>query len=280
MRVMVWVGLNNERQDGWMNNMMDMNMKVDISEEAMDALKDVGTRLKELNEKVMALERKNDDAQDRVLSLEKENEQMRERLVTLQKAFAKAEKTCAKNHEALSQAIKLLLALMKGSVAEICCKMILLDIKTEMVMEELDVGIDDMEGVVTAIRQTVAQQMGLANGKDDDGMDGVNEDHDENVFGGIDMAGRKKSFFVEKDMFDDEELVKMGRVLRTVMRNEINVEEEDQDESELVMNVKDDEGITGHGRYCDDGCDEEEEDDEDEEFMMWNVLMNGKKVMS
>lgn len=275
--------------------MMDMNMKVDISEEAMDALKDVGTRLKELNEKVMALERKNDDAQDRVLSLEKKNEQMRGELAVLKKAFAKAEKTCAKNQEALSQAIRLLLSLMKGSVAEICCKMILLDIKTEMVMEELDVGIDDMAGVVTAIRQTVAQQMGLANGKDDDDMDG---DKDGNVFGGIDMAGGKDGV-TGKDMFDDDELVKMGRVLRTIMRNEINVEEEDQDESELVMNVKGDEvdwesvigmitgetgspddGITGHGRYCDDGCDEEEEDDEDEEFMLWNVLMNGKKVMS
>lgn len=220
--------------------------------------------------------------QDRVLSLEKENEQMRGEMAVLKKAFAKAEKTCAKNQEALSQAIRLLLSLMKGSVAEICCKMILLDIKTEMVMEELDVGIDDMTGVVTAIRQTVAQQMGLANGKDDDDMDG---DHDG-------VTGR--------DMFDDEELVKMGRVLRTVMRNEINVEEEDQDESELVMNVKGDEvdwesvigmitgetdssddGINGHSRNCDDGCDEEEEDDEDEELMMmWNVLMDGKKVMS
>ena len=259
--------------------MMDMNMKVDISEETMDALKDVGTRLKELNEKVMLLERKNDDAQDRVLSLEKENEQMREKLITLQKAFAKAEKTCAKNQEALSQAIRLLLSLMKGSVAEICCKMILLDIKTEMVMEELDVGIDDMEGVVTAIRQTVAQQMGLANGKDDDDMD---RDQGGNVFGGIDMAGGKDGV-TGKDMFDDDELVKMGRVLRTVMRNEINVEEED-----------DGIGAGAGGGYagdeygtemewvapCDDGCDEEEEDDEDEEFMLWNVLMDGKKVMS
>ena len=268
--------------------MMDMNMKVDISEETMDALKDVGTRLKELNEKVMALERKNDDAQDRVLLLEKKNEQMRGEMDVLKKAFAKAEKTCVKNQEALSQAIRLLLSLMKGSVAEICCKMILLDIKTEMVMEELDVGIDDMAGVVTAIRQTVAQQMGLANGKDDDDMDGNQED----------TAGGKEGV-TGRDMFDDEELVKMGRVLRTVMRNEINVEEEDQDESELVMNVKGDEvdwesvigmitgeadspddGITGHGRDCDDGCDEEEDDDEDEEFMMWNVLMDGKKVMS
>ena len=236
--------------------------------------------------------------QDRVLSLEKKNEQMRGEMALLKKAFAKAEKTCAKNQEALSQAIRLLLSLMKGSVAEICCKMILLDIKTEMVMEELDVGIDDMAGVVTAIRQTVAQQMGLAKDDDDD-MDGVNEDHDENVFGGIDMAGMKGGV-TGRDMFDDDELVKMGRVLRTVMRNEINVEEEDQDESELVMNVKGDEvdwesvigmitgktdspddGINGHGRYCDDGCDEEEEDDEDEELMMmWNVLMDGKKVMS
>ena len=221
--------------------------------------------------------------QDRVLSLEKENEQMREKLITLQKAFAKAEKTCAKNHEALSQAIRLLLSLMKGSVAEICCKMILLDIKTEMVMEELDVGIDDMAGVVTAIRQTVAQQMGLANGKDDDDMDG---DQDGNVFGGIDMAGGKDGV-TGKDMFDDDELVKMGRVLRTVMRNEINVEEEDQDDG-----IGAGAGIGGEyagDEYgtemewvapCDDGCDEEEEDDEDEEFMMWNVLMNGKKVMS
>ena len=260
--------------------MMDMNMKVDISEETMDALKDVGTRLKELNEKVMLLERKNDDAQDRVLSLEKKNEQMRGEMAVLKKAFAKAEKTCAKNQEALSQAIRLLLSLMKGSVAEICCKMILLDIKTEMVMEELDVGIDDMAGVVTAIRQTVAQQMGLANRKDGDDIDGDQED----------TAGGKEGV-TGRDMFDDEELVKMGRVLRTVMRNEINVEEEDDsvgagegyagDEygTEMEWVAPCDDGIIGHSRYCDDGCDEED-DDEDEEFMLWNVLMDGKKVMS